>query len=113
MMDDLLEPLDGEGLQPGDLVRTTPASIGIPPDTATSDQEENIEQNDSHRVLVVDDAEDLRMLLRARMETRNGLTVVGEAADGLAAVSSPPSCSRISSCSISRCRAWTASRHSR
>ena len=25
MMDDLLEPLDGEGLQPGDLVRTTPA----------------------------------------------------------------------------------------
>ena len=26
------------------------------------------------------------MLLRARMETRNGLTVVGEAADGLAAV---------------------------
>ncbi len=86
MMDDLLEPLDGEGLQPGDLVRTTPASIGPPPRTATSDQEENIEQNDSHRVLVVDDAEDLRMLLRARMETRNGLTVVGEAADGLAAV---------------------------
>jgi CheY-like chemotaxis protein len=86
MMDDLLEPLDGEGLQPGDLVRSTPASIGAPPGTATSDQEETIEQTDSHRVLVVDDAEDLRMLLRARMETRNGLTVVGEAADGLAAV---------------------------
>jgi PAS domain S-box-containing protein len=86
MMDDLLEPLDGEGLQPGDLVRTTAASIGLPPDTAASAQEENIEQNDSHRVLVVDDADDLRMLLRARMETRNGLTVVGEAADGLSAV---------------------------
>ena len=86
MMDDLLEPLDGEGLQPGDLVRTTPAAIGVPPDTAASSLEDTIDQKHSHRVLVVDDAEDLRMLLRARMETRNGLTVVGEAADGLAAV---------------------------
>jgi DNA-binding NarL/FixJ family response regulator len=40
----------------------------------------------AHRVLVVDDAEDLRMLLRLRIEARNGLTVVGEAADGVAAV---------------------------
>ncbi|MET0840041.1 MAG: response regulator, partial [Marmoricola sp.] len=86
MMDDLLEPLDGEGLRPGDLVRTTAATIGYPPDPAGSHQEDTIEQKQSHRVLVVDDAEDLRMLLRARMETRNGLTVVGEAADGLAAV---------------------------
>ena len=86
MMDDLLEPLDGEGLQPGDLVRTTPAAIGVPPEAAASSLEDTIGQKDSHRVLVVDDAEDLRMLLRARMETRNGLTVVGEAADGLAAV---------------------------
>jgi DNA-binding NarL/FixJ family response regulator len=40
----------------------------------------------THSVLVVDDAEDLRMLLRVRMESYNGLTVVGEAADGVAAV---------------------------
>jgi PAS domain S-box-containing protein len=86
MMDDLLEPLDGQGLQPGDLVRTTAAAIGVPPAAAASHLEETIDQKDSHRVLVVDDAEDLRMLLRARMETRHGLTVVGEAADGLAAV---------------------------
>ena len=86
MMDDLLEPLDGEGLQPGDLVRTAPAAIGVPPKPAAAQLEEPIEQKDSHRVLVVDDADDLRMLLRARMETRTGLTVVGEAADGLAAV---------------------------
>ena len=86
MMDELLAPLAGEGLRPGDLVRTTPAAIGASPGTAASHQEDDIEQKDSHRVLVVDDAEDLRMLLRARMETRNGLTVVGEAADGLAAV---------------------------
>jgi PAS domain S-box-containing protein len=86
MMDDLLEPLDGEGLQPGDLVRTTAASIGLPSDDVAPAQEDTIDENDSHRVLVVDDADDLRMLLRARMETRNGLTVVGEAADGLSAV---------------------------
>ena len=86
MMDDLLEPLDGEGLRPGDLVRTTAAAIGIAPGASSSHQEDTIEEKDSHTVLVVDDAEDLRMLLRARMETRNGLTVIGEAADGLAAV---------------------------
>jgi YesN/AraC family two-component response regulator len=40
----------------------------------------------AHRVLVVDDAEDLRMLLRLRIENRAGLEVVGEAADGVAAV---------------------------
>ena len=39
-----------------------------------------------HRVLVVDDAEELCMLLRMRMEARSGLTVVGEAGDGVAAV---------------------------
>jgi DNA-binding NarL/FixJ family response regulator len=43
-------------------------------------------QPGGHTVLVVDDADDLRMLLRSRMESRRGLTVVGEAADGLAAV---------------------------
>jgi YesN/AraC family two-component response regulator len=40
----------------------------------------------AHRVLVVDDAEDLRMLLRLRIDNRAGLEVVGEAADGVAAV---------------------------
>ncbi len=86
MMDDLLEPLHGEGFQPGDLVRTAPAVIGGEPSENTAPLEEKIVENRSHRVLVVDDAEDLRMLLRARMETRTGLTVVGEAADGLSAV---------------------------
>jgi DNA-binding NarL/FixJ family response regulator len=35
------------------------------------------------RVLVVDDAEDLRMLLRIKLERAAGLDVVGEAVDGL------------------------------
>ena len=86
MMDDLLEPLDGEGLQPGDLVRMTPAAIGMVDGSVTSEKDQGPQAKSSHRVLVVDDADDLRTLLRARMETRNGLVVVGEAADGLAAV---------------------------
>ena len=86
MMDDLLEPLDGEGLQPGDLVRLTPAAIGMVEGSVTPEQDQDARTKNSHRVLVVDDADDLRTLLRARMETRNGLVVVGEAADGLAAV---------------------------
>lgn len=45
-----------------------------------------MDSESSHRVLLVDDAEDLRMLLRLAMKTRKGLTVVGEAADGIEAV---------------------------
>ncbi len=86
MMDDLLDPLDGMGLQPGDLVRKAPAVIGMDPEKHHAGQEQVMESQRSHSVLVVDDAEDLRMLLRARMESAAGLTVVGEAADGVAAV---------------------------
>jgi PAS domain S-box-containing protein len=86
MMDDLLEPLDGEGLQPGDLVRTAPALVGGEPRTTTNGVEQTMASQSSRRVLVVDDAEDLRTLLRLRMESRDGLSVVGEAADGVAAV---------------------------
>ena len=86
MMDDLLAPLDGKGLQPGDLVRTAPADIGERPGVPDPRQEQSVPEQRKHRVLVVDDAEELRMLLRTRMEARSGLTVVGEAGDGVAAV---------------------------
>jgi DNA-binding NarL/FixJ family response regulator len=86
MMDDLLEPLHGEGLQAGDLVRSAPASLGEDQSHSTREQEQGMSADRAHRVLVVDDAEDLRMLLRARLESQAGLVVVGEAADGLAAV---------------------------
>ena len=39
MMDDLLEPLGGEGLRPGDLVRTAPAVIGAERRTMAEGQE--------------------------------------------------------------------------
>jgi CheY-like chemotaxis protein/PAS domain-containing protein len=86
MMDDLLDPLDGAGLQPGDLVRTAPAVIGPMEEPEPGPEESGTPLQRSHSVLVVDDAEDLRMLLRTRMESYNGLTVVGEAADGISAV---------------------------
>jgi DNA-binding NarL/FixJ family response regulator len=41
---------------------------------------------DQPRVLVVDDAEDIRMLLRLRLERSGDYQVVGEAADGLDAI---------------------------
>lgn len=84
MMDDLLEPLDGEDRS--NLVRTTPAVIGAKRAVAPQEVKATVNAEKSHRVLIVDDAEELRMLLRLRMETRDGLTVVGEAADGQAAV---------------------------
>ena len=64
MMDDLLAPLDGQGLQPGDLVRTAPAAIGERPGVPDPRQEQSMQEQRKHRVLVVDDAEELRMLLR-------------------------------------------------
>ncbi len=85
MMDGMLEPTHGQGFKPGDLVRTSAASLGVTAETVTNARR-IATQTGGHTVLVVDDADDLRMLLRSRMESRRGLTVVGEAADGLAAV---------------------------
>ncbi|WP_341927872.1 response regulator [Nocardioides psychrotolerans] len=85
MMNDLLEPLDGEDLQPGDLVRQsattlrgrTGAAAGPDPTPVvvapvTSDR----------RVLIVDDSEDMRMLVRLFLDRKEGVQVVGEAATG-------------------------------
>ena len=84
MMDGMLEPTHGQGFRPGDLVRTAAATLGVT-DPATNTRSVASHPG-AHTVLVVDDADDLRMLLRSRMESRRGLTVIGEAADGLAAV---------------------------
>jgi CheY-like chemotaxis protein len=85
MMDGMLEPHQGQGFKPGDLVRSVPATFGSHEISAAA-AHSLPGVDDAYTVLVVDDADDLRMLLRSRMEGRRGLTVVGEAADGLAAV---------------------------
>ncbi len=85
MMDDLLEPLDGHDLAPGDLVRASPATIGRPGDAPISLVAASAPTS-GHRVLVVDDSDDLRSVLCRRLDRTQGYTVVGEAADGHTAV---------------------------
>jgi PAS domain S-box-containing protein len=87
MMDELLEPLDGQDLTPGDLVRSEPARIGVPEGMAVRiPPQPASESSHDRRVLVVDDADDLRRLMRDRLERTDGYTVVGEAGDGIVAV---------------------------
>lgn len=83
MMNDLLEPLDGEDLAPGDLVRSAPATITRPQEQPAPPAPED--PPGGQRVLLVDDADEIRLLTRTYLE-RVGLDVVGEAGDGLAGV---------------------------
>jgi PAS domain S-box-containing protein len=86
MMDDLLEPR-GEELHPGDLVRSTPSQlhdVTVHHEPAT--ERIDAEGLSAHRVLIVDDAEDIRMLLRLKLGRQENLDVVGEAVDGVDAV---------------------------
>ena len=86
MMDDLLEP-SGEQLHPGDLVRSSAAQLDpAAPTPATSPGPVGPEQPPAHRVLIVDDAEDIRTLLRMKLGRHDRLDVVGEAVDGVDAV---------------------------
>lgn len=86
MMDDLLEP-SGEELHPGDLVRSSAARL----DHATAKSDTATERpggstDTTHRVLIVDDADDIRMLLRLKLMQHSDIEVVGEAVDGVEAV---------------------------
>jgi CheY-like chemotaxis protein len=89
MMDGLVEPT-GPHLAPGDLVRADAASLESPvsrsAQTITDRRSEDAPPSAQPRVLVVDDAEDIRMLLRIRLDRSGEYQVVGEAADGLEAV---------------------------
>jgi CheY-like chemotaxis protein len=86
MMDDLLEP-SGEELHPGDLVRSSPAQLEeVTPRTDTAPGRRDPDKPAAHRVLIVDDAEDIRVLLRIRLGRQANLDVVGEAVDGVDAV---------------------------
>lgn len=86
MMDDLLEP-SGEELHPGDLVRSTAAQLDDPaasPEPGT--ERDGPESGSAYRVLIVDDADDIRALLRTKLNREERFDVVGEAVDGLDAV---------------------------
>lgn len=83
MMSDLLLA-DGEavGLQPGELVRGR-AHVGT---LAERPPERDMTRPGTLRVLLADDADDIRLLLRLNLRTEVGFDVVGEAADGAQAV---------------------------
>lgn len=85
MMDDLLEP-SGEQLHPGDLVRSSAAQLNEStprPETSPNRPESGPA---AYRVLIVDDAEDIRTLLRLKLAREENIDVVGEAGDGVEAV---------------------------
>lgn len=96
MMGDLLEP-SGHRVGAGDLVRSAPSLPGPadrtapdPAPQAAPERPPGVDRSDRTerrwRVLIVDDAEDIRTLLRMKLSRHPEYLVVGEAADGLAAV---------------------------
>ena len=105
MMSDLLDPLDGTDLQPGDLVRSPPSTLSGPDAVAPASRGGDEDPVGAGRAgagrggerwwrgaerprgsLVVDDSEDVRFLLSVQLTGMVGVEVVGEAADGEDAV---------------------------
>jgi PAS domain S-box-containing protein len=86
MMNDLLDPLNGEDLQPGDLVRAAPTSLDPGPAPSPGGGAPSRRERGGCRVLVVDDSEDVRLLLRLKLQSLGEFEIVGEAADGEEAV---------------------------
>jgi PAS domain S-box-containing protein len=87
MMDDLLEP-SGEQLHPGDLVRSSAAHLdhAKSPSTESRAGGDGAGEASAYRVLIVDDADDIRALLRMKLNRQDRFEVVGEAVDGVDAV---------------------------
>jgi PAS domain S-box-containing protein len=84
MMNDWLDPLNGEDLQPGDLVREFASTLDepMPPQHDPSPEPSSA----AHRILIVDDNDDVRRLLRIQLERLDKYDIVGEAVDGEDAV---------------------------
>jgi len=83
MMNRWLDPLSGDGLKPGDLVRESPSTLP----TAGADQAvSSIAPPPDPRILIVDDNADIRELVRIHLEHPQKYEIVGEAADGRQAV---------------------------
>jgi PAS domain S-box-containing protein len=81
MMDRLLQTEAGD-IRPGTLVRSSAADL----ENLPVQRYVGTAPRRAARVLVVDDAEDIRTLLRLRLMRATGVEVVGEAGDGVEAV---------------------------
>jgi len=86
MMNDLIG--SGGGLAPGDLVRELASTLpdSEHPQARVSDGATNEQVAPGRRVLIADDSDDVRMLVRMKLEMHGVADVVGEAEDGLMAV---------------------------
>lgn len=85
MMDDLLDP-SGQQLGPGDLIRASSATLKPNVQVLAHLEESGRPAAEAHRILIVDDAEDIRLLLRLKLNSHERYSVVGEAVDGVDAV---------------------------
>jgi PAS domain S-box-containing protein len=79
LMNDWLDPLTGADLQPGDLVRSQPSVLADPPP-------KHLPTARPLRVLIADDYDAVRGLLRRQLDQMDGYEFAGEAADGEEAV---------------------------
>jgi PAS domain S-box-containing protein len=84
MMSDWLNPLGREDVHAGDLVRASASSLGDPPLPAPAPDRDAATHR--ARILVVDDHEQVRKLLREQVQSIGEYDVVGEAGDGEEAV---------------------------
>lgn len=85
MMNDLLGDSARAALHAGDLVRERPAASALPIGAAIR-ATGTAETGAARRVLLVDDASDIRLLLRRVLHRAGGFEVVGEAANGREAI---------------------------
>lgn len=86
LMNDWLNPLSGEDLQPGDLVRTIPSTLDEDSARITAADPVATEVVGPRRILVADDNQVVRDLLRAQLVSTGKYDVVGVAGDGEEAV---------------------------
>jgi PAS domain S-box-containing protein len=88
MMNDWLNPLGGEDLKPGDLIRQAAPNLEVEvgPGSASAAAARGSAEPLPHRILIVDDYADVRKLLRMQLESAGKYVVVGEASDGEEAV---------------------------
>ncbi|HZZ96331.1 MAG TPA: response regulator [Jatrophihabitantaceae bacterium] len=86
MMNDWLNPLGGEVLQPGDLVRATASTLDGQPLSGSDSGAPPEASAGPCRLLIADDYADMRHLLHLQFAALDGYEVIGEAADGEEAV---------------------------
>jgi CheY-like chemotaxis protein len=81
LVSDWLRP--GRDFGPGDLVRSAPANAAELLSAEPAVREEAVDTaTPLPRVVIADDSDDVRMLLRVQLEMDGRFTVVGEASDG-------------------------------